>query len=195
MNESTFFHYLLIGWFILAAVIFIVLFFIVAPYGRHITRNWGLTVKSKFGWIIMESTAPIIFAVCFLLGANRASITGLVFLVLWEMHYIHRAYIYPFSIRGGDKPMPLAIVSLGFFFNAVNGYVNGRYIFTLSNGYPAVWLEDPRLIVGVIIFISGFVINRHSDLILSSLRHPGSVRLPNCQLRTFSLGVLPQLPG
>jgi hypothetical protein len=132
----------------------------------------------------MESTAPIIFAVCFFVGTNRASMPGLVFLVLWEMHYIHRAYIYPFSIRGGDKPMPLAIVCMGFVFNAVNGYLNGRYIFTLSDGYPAVWLEDPRFIIGVILFISGFVINRHSDLILSSLRHPGQsgYQVANCGL-------------
>jgi 3-oxo-5-alpha-steroid 4-dehydrogenase 1 len=173
MSELTFFHFLLLGWVILAAVTFIALFFVVAPYGRHTRRNWGLTIKNKIGWIIMESAAPLIFATCFVLGQNRTTITEFIFLILWEAHYIHRAFIYPLRRRDGDKAMPLAVVSLGFIFNAVNSYINGRYIFTLSNGYSNNWLADPRFITGVALFISGFIINRESDLILRNLRLPG----------------------
>jgi 3-oxo-5-alpha-steroid 4-dehydrogenase 1 len=172
MNESTFFHYLILTWFALAGVIFIALFFIVAPYGRHIARGWGLSIGSKTGWIIMESTAPVVFAVCFILGNNRNTLAGVVFLVLWEAHYIHRAYIYPLS-RRDDKSMPLAVVCLGFIFNAVNGYINGRYLFTISNGYPNAWLLDPRFIAGAVLFVIGFIINRQSDLTLRALRRPG----------------------
>jgi 3-oxo-5-alpha-steroid 4-dehydrogenase 1 len=173
VSELAFFHYLIIAWFAVAVVIFVTLFFVVAPYGRHTRQKWGLTIRSRAGWIIMESTAPLMFAVCFLLGRNRISLTDVVFLVLWEAHYIHRAYIYPLHRRDGEKPMPLVIVSLGFLFNAVNGYLNGRYIFTFSNGYPNSWLVDPRFIAGVVLFITGFIINRQSDLILRNLRQPG----------------------
>jgi 3-oxo-5-alpha-steroid 4-dehydrogenase 1 len=184
MSESTFFHFLLITWFSIAAIIFVTLFFVVAPYGRHTRRNWGLTIQSKVGWVIMESTASVVFAICFVLGSDRTSVTGLIFLILWEAHYIHRAYIYPFSIRDGEKPMPLAIISLGFIFNAVNGYLNGRYIFGLSGGYSVEWLSDPRFITGVALFVLGYVINRQSDLILRNLRHPGESRyqVANCGL-------------
>jgi 3-oxo-5-alpha-steroid 4-dehydrogenase 1 len=173
MNELTFFHYLIITWFALAGVIFITLFFIVAPYGRHATRRWGLSMKSQTGWIIMESTAPLIFAFCFLIGEHRDNIPALVFLVLWEAHYIHRAYIYPIHRRDGDRPMPVAVISLGFIFNGINSYINGRYLFTLSGGYPAQWLSDPRFIIGAVLFIIGFIINRESDVILRNLRHEG----------------------
>jgi protein-S-isoprenylcysteine O-methyltransferase Ste14 len=121
----------------------------------------------------MESVSPLIFAVCFALGTDRTSIPELIFLGLWEAHYIHRAYIYPLHIREGGKPMPAAVVSLGIIFNGINGYLNGRYIFTLSGGYPTSWLIDPRFILGVTVFVVGFVINRESDLILRSLRQPG----------------------
>jgi 3-oxo-5-alpha-steroid 4-dehydrogenase 1 len=173
MQETTFYKYLLIAWLALALIIFISLFFIVAPYGRHVRKKWGLTVHSSLGWIIMESTSPLIFAICFILGSNRNTIPEIIFLLLWEAHYIHRAYIYPISIRGGEKPMPLAVISMGFLFNGVNSYLNGRYVFTLSNGYDNSWLVDPRFIIGVVIFICGFVINRNSDIILHNLREPG----------------------
>ena len=35
MSEQSFFNVLIIGWLVLAAVVFISLFFFVAPYGRH----------------------------------------------------------------------------------------------------------------------------------------------------------------
>jgi 3-oxo-5-alpha-steroid 4-dehydrogenase 1 len=173
MNEANIFHYLILAWFVLAGVIFITLFFRVAPYGRHAIRRWGPSIKSRTGWILMESTAPLVFAACFIIGKNPLSISSLALLGLWETHYIHRAYIYPLHRRDGNKPMPLAIVSLGLVFNAVNGYFNGRYIFSLSSGYPNSWLNDPRFIIGVILFIAGFIINRESDLILIRLRQPG----------------------
>ncbi|OGO19050.1 MAG: 3-oxo-5-alpha-steroid 4-dehydrogenase [Chloroflexi bacterium RBG_16_50_11] len=167
------FNSLLIAWFIIGAIVFIALFFIVAPYGRHVRKGYGYSVGNKLGWVLMEAPAPIIFAVCFLLGETRNSPVTLVFLVLWEMHYLHRAFIYPFSLRGAAKRMPLGVVTMGFLFNIMNGYLNGRYIFNLSGGYPNSWLTDPRFIVGVILFVTGYVINRQADLALRSLRKPG----------------------
>jgi hypothetical protein len=134
MTENIFYNYLLIGWIALSVVIFISLFFIVAPYGRHTNSRWGITVSSSFGWILMESMSPIMFLICFLTGQYRDSLPAIIFLILWEAHYIHRSYIYPFHIRGGQKPMPLMVVGLGFLFNGVNAYLNGRYVFTFSGG-------------------------------------------------------------
>jgi 3-oxo-5-alpha-steroid 4-dehydrogenase 1 len=173
MSEHSFFNWLLIAWFAVAAAIFISLFFVVAPYGRHTTRKWGRMISSRTGWVTMESISPLIFALCYALGPNRNSLPEIAFLILWEAHYIHRAYIYPLHLRGGDKPMPLAVISPGLLFNAVNGYLNGRYIYHLSGGYTNSWLLDPRFIAGVIIFITGFIINRQADLVLRGLRGPG----------------------
>ena len=172
MNEATVFNTLLIGWFVLAAVVFIALFFVVAPYGRHLRSGWGYTVNSTTGWVIMEAPAPIAFAVCFLLG-NNISIAALVLLGLWEAHYLHRAFIYPFGRRSDTRQMPLVVLSFGFLFNTMNGYLNGRYLFTLSGGYSNEWLGDPRFISGLALFLIGFVINRQADQILRSLRRPG----------------------
>jgi len=169
LSELAFFHILIAGWFALAVVVFLALLFFVAPYGRYVRRGWGLAVSNRLGWVIMESAAPLAFAVCFVLGSNPSTVTTLVFLGLWEAHYIHRAFIYPLSLRSRSRGMPLVIVSFGFLFNMVNGYLNGRYLFTFSGGYSNQWLGDPRFLFGVALFITGFIINRQADRILREL--------------------------
>src|SRR4030042_3344220 len=164
MNESMIYNSLLLAWFIIGGIVFIALLFIAAPYGRHARKGWGYSVGNKLGWVLMEAPAPIVFAVCFLFGDIKNSPVTLVFLALWEMHYLHRAFIYPFSLRGAVKRMPLSVIAMGFFFNIMNGYLNGRYIFSFSGGYDNSWVADPRFIVGVIFFITGYTINRQAGL-------------------------------
>jgi len=172
VNELALFNVLLICWFVLAVVVFVALFFVVAPYGRHLRSGWGHTIGNRMGWVIMEAPAPIAFAACFVLGQNTSTAAALVFLGLWEAHYLHRAFIYPLGLRGVAKRMPLVFMSFAFLFNVLNGYLNGRYIFTFSVGYSSEWLGDPRFIVGLALFLIGFAINRRADQILRSLRQP-----------------------
>jgi 3-oxo-5-alpha-steroid 4-dehydrogenase 1 len=173
VKELTLFNGLLAGWFVLGAAVFVALFFVAAPYGRYIRRGWGRTIGNTAGWVLMEAPAPVVLAVCFITGGAAITAPSLVFLGLWEAHYLHRAFIYPFSRRDSAVRMPLAVVSLGFLFNILNGYLNGRYLFHFSGGYAAGWLVDPRFIIGAALFVAGFVINRRADLALRELRRPG----------------------
>jgi 3-oxo-5-alpha-steroid 4-dehydrogenase 1 len=173
MSEPTFFNILLVSWFVLAVIIFIALFFIVAPYGRHSRRNWGPQIGDKLGWVIMEAPSPLLFAALFVLGIKSISLTAFAFLVMWESHYVHRAFIYPFSRRAGASGMAVAVVGMGFLFNIGNAYLNGRYLFTLSGGYANSWLLTPQFIVGAVLFAAGFIINRWADDSLRQLRQPG----------------------
>lgn len=173
MSEQAFFNSLIIGWFAMAVIVFAALFFVAAPYGRHFRRGWSAGINEKLGWLIMEAPAPLVFAICFAFRSNAVTITTLAFLVLWEAHYMHRAFIYPLSLRRNNGGIPVMIVSFGFFFNMVNGYLNGRYIFSLYHGYNNEWLNDPRFIAGVSLFIAGFFINRWADRTLHNLRQPG----------------------
>ena len=173
MKELTVYNGLLVGWFVLAVVVFAALFFVAAPYGRHVRKGWGYTIGNKLGWVLMEAPAPVAFAACFLLGGNGITTATLAFLFLWEAHYLHRAFIYPFSLRGAARRMPVVVMSFGFLFNVMNGYLNGRYIFSFSGGYGSSWLSDPRFIAGTALFIIGFVINRQADMVLRELRKSG----------------------
>ena len=69
--------------------------------------------------------------------------------------------------------MPVTIVAMAFCFNLVNGFINGYYLGSLSGVYDITWLYDPRFIAGALLFISGLIINWHSDNILIHLRKPG----------------------
>lgn len=173
MNEQTFFNALLISMFALATVATIALFFVTAPYGRHRRKGWGPTIDERLGWIVMEAPAPLVFAVCFAAGEYRNALTAWVFLLMWEAHYIHRAFIFPLGLRSAGRRMPLIVAGLALLFNAVNGYLNGRYLFTFSGGYPAGWLRDPRFVMGLVFFLTGCVINRQADRTLRHLRSPG----------------------
>jgi 3-oxo-5-alpha-steroid 4-dehydrogenase 1 len=172
VTELTIFNSLLVAWFVLGAIVFVVLFFIAAPYGRHTRGGWGITINSKLGWVLMEAPAPVVLALCFVFG-GAINAVAVAFLVLWETHYLQRAFIYPFVRRGSVQGMPVLVISFGFIFNIMNGYLNGRYIFTFSGGYPGNWLTDPRFILGTALFVIGYIINRQADYVLRGLRQPG----------------------
>lgn len=175
MNEQQVYDILLIAMFVLAAIVFAVLFFVTAPYGRYARRGWGPRINNTLGWVIMESPAVIVFALCFALGDRSMSAIPIVFLTLWQIHYINRTFVFPFRMRGGRRQMALFVMALGFAFNFVNGYLNGRYINALGPGYLSDWMTDPRFIIGVLVFFTGFAINLHSDGVLRQLREPGEM--------------------
>jgi protein-S-isoprenylcysteine O-methyltransferase Ste14 len=173
MNERMFFNILLLSLCILAVITAMVLLFVAAPYGRHSRKGWGPAVANRLGWIVMEAPAPLVFAACFVLGVYRDTWVAWLFLLLWQAHYAHRSFIYPFELRTVGRRMPVLVMSLGFLFNLLNGYLNGRYLYTFSGGYPATWLADPRFVAGVSLFVAGYAINRQADRTLRGLRANG----------------------
>ncbi len=173
MSESSLYQVLIIASFLLAAAVFITLFFFKAPYGRYATRSWGPFVSSRWGWVLMEGPAALLFALYFFSSLPHTDLVRVLFLGLWEAHYIQRAFIYPFTRTAPNKPMPVAVVAMGICFNAGNTYINGRFLFTLSSGYPISWLTDIRFLAGITMFVLGYAINRWADYVLSALRKPG----------------------
>lgn len=169
MNEKEFFHWLLTVWFAFGAAFFIALFLIIVPYGRHLRRGWGPGLNKKLAWFLMESVAAIGFLLFFILGENKNQVSW-IFLFMWEAHYIHRAFIYPFQLRGVMRTMPAAVMASGIIFNGVNAYLNGRYLFSFREAYGISWLQDPRFLTGLLLFAGGYLLNRQSDNVLRLLK-------------------------
>jgi 3-oxo-5-alpha-steroid 4-dehydrogenase 1 len=170
MSERTIFNGIMVACLILGIVVFTLLFFITAPYGRHSRKGWGPNIDNKAGWMVMESAAAWLFAFFFFTGTHHDSSTAIIFLIMWEAHYLHRAFIYPLTLHGPTKRMPMLIIAFGLSFNIINAYLNGRYLFDFSGGYRDAWLSDPRFILGSMLFLAGFMVNRHSDRVLGGLR-------------------------
>ncbi|MCR9164905.1 MAG: DUF1295 domain-containing protein [Nannocystaceae bacterium] len=156
----------------LAAVTLLALLFINAPYGRHVRRGWGPEIPSRVGWIVMEFPAVGVFLWFYAQGVHRWDLVPLALLSLWQVHYIHRTFIFPFRLRTKGKTMPVLIAAMAIAFNVLNAYVNATWL-SHFGAYDVSWLWDPRFIVGVAVFAAGFFINITSDQILINLRKPG----------------------
>lgn len=153
--------------FTLSAIVFILLFFISAPYGKFSRLGWGPVIKTKWAWMIMEFPALFLMILLYFLS-GRYSMINTVFLILWSAHYIHRVFIYPFSQSGRKKPYPVLLVAMAFIFNCLNGSANGYGIFHFY--YTFSWMMTWQFNAGIILFIAGFIINKRADEKLRRLR-------------------------
>ena len=92
MTEKSFYYFLLWSWSGVAVAVTIILFFVMAPYGRYVRRGWGLSVESKLGWVIMEAPAALGFCIWFILGRYSMEPVSIVFMCLWGAHYFYRGF-------------------------------------------------------------------------------------------------------
>ncbi len=173
MRELSAFDGFVLAWAGLGLLTFVALLFMTAPYGRHVRGGWGPSIGNRAGWIIMEAPAVIVFAFTFLTGSAAITVTGVVFSLMWQTHYVYRAFFYPFTLRGAERRMPVVTVGSAILFNTVNAFINGWFLYTLSGGYANDWMQEPQFVVGSMLFVAGLAINRWSDRILRRLRQPG----------------------
>jgi hypothetical protein len=169
MDKQTF-DLLVWIWTAIALLIFLLLLFVTAPYGRHSKRNWGKTIPDRIGWFVMEVPALIIFLYFIITGTAEKTLAVWIVASLYVMHYLNRAVIYPWRIRVRGKKMPLVVALMAVLFNFVNAGFLGYYTGTLHANYNGEWLTDPRFIAGVLVFFTGMVINITSDEKLIHLR-------------------------
>lgn len=155
----------------LAVATFVGLRFVRAPYGRYASARWGPTVPARLGWLVMESPAALVFAAVYATGPHRTSPVPLILLALWQTHYLYRAFVYPWRLRGTTR-MPAAVALMAIVFNVLNGYVNARWVASYGR-YPTGWLADPRFLAGTAVFLAGLAVNRDADRRLRALRAPG----------------------
>ena len=126
----------------------------------------------------MAMESPVFIAMCILwLCSDRALEAGpLALFILFQSHYLQRAFVFPLLIRGRSQ-MPLGIVLMGMVFNTLNALMQGGWIFYVSPaGYYDGWFARPYIWVGGALFIAGMVINLRSDRIIRHLRRPGDTR-------------------
>ncbi len=176
MTEQNIFDLLLAAMFVASPFTLIIVLLIPAPYGRHARSGWGPSLHAKWGWLLMESAAVFSFGIVYFFGDHPFNPISLFFFFLWQLHYIDRAFIYPFRLRS-NKNMPLITLLCGILFNVSNGYLNARYLSLFGPQYPISWISHWPFGVGITLFVLGFVINRKSDNILLNIG--SSYKIPN----------------
>jgi len=161
--------------FLVGALVFFILLFIPAVYGRYTgPKSWfGFGVDAKIAWFLQESPSFLVPLTVYLLEYRRGKEiipNQMILAGLFVLHYWQRTFIYSFMIRGG-KPTPVGICGLAFIFCSVNGYIQVRSI--QLKHFDDAWLSNPIVILGITLYFIGLAINIHSDHILRSLRKPG----------------------
>jgi len=169
MNQ--YFYWVAYGTLVLAVPVFVLLFFVRAPYGRHIRAGWGPVLENRLGWFIMESPAVLVFGSIVLVYA-QLNVTVVLLFLLWELHYVHRDLVYPWTLKKGKK-MPWSIVLMALVFNTTNGYLNGWSIASQADKYGDAWIYSPQFLIGVLVFFAGMALNKTSDRQLALLGRDG----------------------
>lgn len=158
-------------WIGIALIVFPIALKVAAPYGRHVRQGWGPMIDNRLGWMIYESPALLLVSYFFLNGNAPKTNAVWIMFSLFILHYVNRTIIFPLRIRTKGKKVPLGIVASALIFNLVNGSVIGYYLGYIQD-YNDTWMNDPRFLLGILIFILGMRINWQSDNILINLRDP-----------------------
>ena len=161
-----------------------------APYGRHAASapaaaRWGPPIPARLAWCTQE--APSLLAP-FVFGAVRRAVEAapvarwprwvafapptpppptlaLVLLVAFVLHYAWRALVYPFIIPG-RHPTPAGVWAMALGFCFYNGALQGAGLAVV----PATPLTHPRVVIGLVLWASGWTLNLWADAVLRGLK-------------------------
>ncbi|KCV67952.1 hypothetical protein H696_05677, partial [Fonticula alba] len=172
----------------------------IPTYGKKAPSS-GPAIPAKLSWMLQES--PPVFWGIFFIGRHlysrltqpdvaHASFWHLLLAVHFALHYVYRAFVYPFKMSPSSRPVPLHIALFAFLFCLLNGYVILGLL--LSSPATAVSPRDYGIswsshifFLGLLIFHIGAWGNRRADRRLAAMRAapgPGTVRRNNYILPT-----------
>ncbi|MBO5974991.1 MAG: 3-oxo-5-alpha-steroid 4-dehydrogenase, partial [Paludibacteraceae bacterium] len=85
------FNFLLYIMAITAAIVFVVLYFVEAGYGKAISEKWGPAINNKVAWILMECPAFLVLLYIWLQsGDKKFALVPFLLFLLFELHYFQR---------------------------------------------------------------------------------------------------------
>jgi 3-oxo-5-alpha-steroid 4-dehydrogenase 1 len=162
---------------VFSLIVYVSLHYVNAGYGIFADKKWGFAISNRWGWFVMEFSIFALMLALWWFSDRRSNLVTLIFLLIFELHYFQRAFIFPFLIKG-NSTMPIGIIAMGIFFNILNAFMQGGWLFYVSpqSRYSLSWLYSPQFIVGVVLFLTGFFVNMHSDAVIRHLRPKGDTR-------------------
>ncbi|GIL76364.1 hypothetical protein Vretimale_5924 [Volvox reticuliferus] len=146
-----------------------------APYGRYSRAGWGFYINARVAWLTQELPALLTFTYFILFfGApgilEQPLSSRTILAAAFCAHYLYRALVYPFLIRGG-KPTPFSVWAMSLTFCVWNGFLQGWTFARKMHSDIPVW--HPRIAAGLLLWLFGFINVMRADSILTNLRKPG----------------------
>lgn len=157
--------------FALCPLVLLSLLRVTAPYGRHFKPGWGPRLPNRSAWVLMELPALLVIGVLVTSQPVGRTPGALVPLGFWLFHYAYRTVVFPLLMRPSARTFPVLLVLFAIAFNVLNGYNNSQAVLHNAAAY-APWTRA-HFWIGACIFLCGFAIHSHSDLLIRNLRRPG----------------------
>lgn len=182
-GDSTFDTWLAIG-FGFAVFTIIGSLFVPGAYGRFASDKMGMNLNPRLGWWLMEIPATVSFFWFYLQGPRAAEAMPLFLALIWTIHYGNRGWFFPLSIRvvpGKKASFSFTVMALGMFVTALHGYLNATWFTALGTHLTNAWFTDPRFLLGLAAYLTGYYTILRSEYIVRHLRDtPGTdYRIPH----------------
>jgi len=141
-----------------------------SPYGKF---GGGIVVNPRLGWWLMEIPCTVAFLSNFH-GSQSGKTVPMLLGGLFCMHYAYRGWIFPFLIRPhkDSKGFSLIPAIFGAMVTVPHGYLSARWYAEFGTHLDENWLSDPRFLIGISIYLVGFVGILYHDYLLRILRQP-----------------------
>jgi 3-oxo-5-alpha-steroid 4-dehydrogenase 1 len=158
--------------------------FVQSPYGRFASDKYGINLNPRLGWWLMGIPATAVFVWFYVQGPRAAEAMPLLLALVWMIHYGNRGWFFPLSIRvapGRRSSFSVMVMAMGMFVTAIHGYLNATFFTEFAPHLTNDWFTDPRFLVGLVIYYSGFFLIVRSESIVRNLRDRagvGGYRIP-----------------
>lgn len=149
--------------FILAVLSLFLQFWKPLPYGKLSDADGSCNVPVRISYVAAHLIPGfVIFTVTYFTGLHFRSPLNIVLLLLFALHYFTRGLIFPLIFRYSQSKVTVWVPLYFFLTNTYFHYVNAEFIGSVE--YCRGFYYDPRFIIGVILFVTGLVVNRISDI-------------------------------
>ncbi|CAI8054547.1 Steroid 5-alpha-reductase DET2 [Geodia barretti] len=170
-NIRLYIHFgLIVFGFLVAVAYFVGQLFQPIPYGRHTSGSGRLPVPVRIAKMVVALVPNIVFFILsyFLAGQHFNQAPNIVFFCLYVIHYLERGIVNPLVSRYSNTKIRLWIPLSWFLTGLLISYINAEFIGSAE--YCNNYLYDPRFLIGLVLFIVGFALNRVADYQLVCLR-------------------------
>ena len=138
------------------------------PYGKLSDGGGFCNLPVRPSWVAVHIIPGFfIFTVTYFTGHHFNSPMNIAMYLLFTLHYLTRG-VFPLVSRYSHNKIPVWVTTSILLTNAYFHYVNAEFVGSVD--YCRGYYYDPRFILGAIMFVIGFIINRASDVELLFLR-------------------------
>jgi 3-oxo-5-alpha-steroid 4-dehydrogenase 1 len=130
---------------------------------------FGPLLSARVCWFFFEIPNLLwVIHACWTRNKEIFGVPNKILLVLFTIHYLNRAILYPLLVSTNSK-FPLGLIFFTVLYTTVNGFLQAHGLCQLQS-YPHDYEYSPRFLIGITLMVVGFSITYVSDQVLIALK-------------------------